>query len=82
MAGLILILNLFDLSTHNIYYFQAIFYITAEALFFAWLIDRTARGFKGFVGRIFELKPLLYIGKISYGMYLYHFFLLNLMPYI
>jgi peptidoglycan/LPS O-acetylase OafA/YrhL len=32
-------------------------------------------GMKGFVGRILEWRPLLYAGKISYGLYLYHFFI-------
>jgi peptidoglycan/LPS O-acetylase OafA/YrhL len=48
----------------------------ASALVFAALIGRAADGFGGFLGRIFEARPLLYIGKISYG--LYHFLVMDL----
>ena len=41
-------------------------------VFFAWLVLNAAIGFKGWVGAIFNLKPLQYIGQISYGLYLVH----------
>jgi peptidoglycan/LPS O-acetylase OafA/YrhL len=41
-------------------------------MFFAWLIHQAAVGFTGFVGRILETKSLVYCGKISYGIYIYH----------
>ena len=47
-------------------------------IFFAWLILNAAIGFKGWVGRVFDLRPLQYIGQISYGIYLVH----NWMPKI
>ena len=34
-----------------------------------------ARGVSGFVGKLLTLKPFLYIGKISYGIYILHFFI-------
>lgn len=43
------------------------------SLVFAWLIDRAADGFKGRVGRLLTWQPLLYTGKISYGLYVFHF---------
>jgi peptidoglycan/LPS O-acetylase OafA/YrhL len=33
-------------------------------------------GIRGFIGRILEAPPLLYIGRISFGIYLWHVFLL------
>ncbi len=33
---------------------------------------RAAQGFSGVVGTILELRPLVYLGKISYGIYIYH----------
>jgi peptidoglycan/LPS O-acetylase OafA/YrhL len=33
-----------------------------------------ARGIQGPVGRILEWGPLVYLGKISYGLYIFHFF--------
>ena len=51
-----------------------------SSLFFAWLIHRAALGFKGVTGRILEAKPLLYLGKISYGLYLYHNFMPMVIP--
>jgi peptidoglycan/LPS O-acetylase OafA/YrhL len=48
----------------------------AAALIFAWLINAAGHGFKGVVGKVLEFPPLLYLGKITYGIYVYH----NLTP--
>lgn len=45
-----------------------------NALFFFWIIERAARGFSGILGTVLEFKPLVYLGKISYGIYIYHSF--------
>ncbi|WP_211175958.1 acyltransferase [Brasilonema sp. UFV-L1] len=45
---------------------------TAASMFFVWLIERAARGFSGWIGVILELPALVYLGKISYGIYVYH----------
>jgi peptidoglycan/LPS O-acetylase OafA/YrhL len=44
----------------------------ALALLFTPLISRAARGYSGVLGVFFTLTPILYIGRISYGIYLYH----------
>lgn len=48
----------------------------ASAVFFAWLVMMTARGWTGWLGAIFNNPVLQYIGRISYGIYLVH----NWMP--
>jgi peptidoglycan/LPS O-acetylase OafA/YrhL len=48
------------------------------AVFFAWLVLNAAIGFNGWVGAVFNFKPLQYVGQISYGLYLVH----NWMPKI
>lgn len=45
----------------------------ASALLFTCLIYRAARGFTGITGAVLRLPLLLYIGKISYGIYVYHY---------
>ena len=45
-----------------------------EAIFFAGLIGYCAVGISGGVGWILNLPGLQYIGRISYGLYLYHLF--------
>ncbi len=55
---------------------------TVTALFFVWLVARAAQGFGGVAGIILELKPLVYIGKISYGIYVYHCFIPVIVPRI
>lgn len=50
---------------------------TAMVVTFALLIGGAARGFRGVLGRALSLRPLVYLGKISYGLYLYH----NFTPY-
>jgi peptidoglycan/LPS O-acetylase OafA/YrhL len=44
----------------------------------AWLVGRAARGFDGSIGALLMARPVVYIGTISYGLYLYHGF----MPYV
>jgi peptidoglycan/LPS O-acetylase OafA/YrhL len=43
------------------------------ALVFVWLIARASIGFDGPVGRLLQCRPLTFVGKISYGVYVYHF---------
>ena len=48
------------------------------AVFFAWLTLMSARGWRGWMSHIFGNPVLQYIGRISYGIYLVH----NWMPQI
>jgi peptidoglycan/LPS O-acetylase OafA/YrhL len=50
------------------------FETTAWAFLGVWVIDRAARGVGGPAGRILSFKPLVYLGRISYGVYLIHLF--------
>lgn len=43
-----------------------------------WLIGTAVTGFRGIAGAILQWRPLVYLGRISYGVYLYHGF----MPYV
>lgn len=43
----------------------------------AWLISRAADGFGGTVGRVLASRPLMTLGAISYGIYVYHLPILN-----
>jgi peptidoglycan/LPS O-acetylase OafA/YrhL len=52
---------------------------TFFCLFCAWLIGIAAtNGFHGIAGAILNNRLVVYLGKISYGLYAYHYF----MPYI
>ena len=44
----------------------------AMPLLFTPLISRAADGFSGVVGKMLTLRPLMYLGTISYGIYIYH----------
>ena len=44
----------------------------------AWLVGAAAKGFAGPFGRSLQWRPVVYIGTISYGLYLFHGF----MPYV
>jgi peptidoglycan/LPS O-acetylase OafA/YrhL len=39
-----------------------------------WLVSKTAEGIPGPIGRLLSFPPIIYIGRISYGIYVYHFF--------
>jgi peptidoglycan/LPS O-acetylase OafA/YrhL len=45
---------------------------TGEALIFCWLVGSAAIGFRGWFGRLLEWRPIAYLGKISYGIYIFH----------
>lgn len=47
---------------------------TVAAALYMHLIDSVSSGCKGVAGMILEFKPLVWIGKISYGIYLYRNF--------
>jgi peptidoglycan/LPS O-acetylase OafA/YrhL len=49
---------------------------TAVALVGVWFVARAADGFGGLTGRFLTSAPLVYLGSISYGIYVYHHFLL------
>jgi peptidoglycan/LPS O-acetylase OafA/YrhL len=55
--------------------FWVIFGDLALALFFCWLINVASKGFKGLVGAVLESRPIVYLGRISYGLYVYHPFM-------
>jgi peptidoglycan/LPS O-acetylase OafA/YrhL len=57
---------------------HAVFEYTIWSIFFVWLIDGAGRGFTGAMGRLLELKPLLYLGQISYGLYVFHLLVIGL----
>lgn len=42
------------------------------------VIDRASRGIGGIVGRVLTLSPLVYMGRISYGIYVWHNIVLRL----
>lgn len=50
--------------------------IRHEALVFScvWLVARAAEGFSGPAGKWLSWSPLVYLGKISYGLYVFHYF--------
>jgi len=43
-------------------------------LVFSWFVVSAAAGFTGAAGRLLTFRPLLLIGVISYGIYVYHVF--------
>src|SRR5213075_1162115 len=46
----------------------------AAALISLWLVGRAWSGFGGLAGAILGSRPMVYIGRISYGLYLFHNF--------
>lgn len=55
----------------------SIFFIAGDfsaSLIFTWLVSSTGLGFKNWFGKILEFPPLSYLGKITYGIYVYHYF--------
>ena len=74
--GSILFVLLEVLRISGVYTEFIFFEKTSDAALYMYIINTASSGFTGLIGRILELKVLTYIGKISYGIYLYH----NLVP--
>jgi peptidoglycan/LPS O-acetylase OafA/YrhL len=55
---------------------------TSMALFYIWLIHQVSGRTNGVLGKILECKPIVYVGKISYGVYIYHLFAFALVTYV
>jgi len=70
---LMIILMFFDINVVDVSMFK--FCIAVIALF---MVSKLSIGFKGKLKYVFENKFLMYLGKISYGMYIFHTFV----PYI
>ncbi|MCU7817014.1 MAG: acyltransferase [Candidatus Thiodiazotropha sp. (ex Rostrolucina anterorostrata)] len=75
MKTVFLVLGLSSLWTVWLY-----FSYTLWPLVCLWLIDRARAGFGGWVGGVLTARPVVYLGKISYGAYVYHLFMLSLVP--
>jgi len=50
-----------------------------SSFFATWLVYRAYLGFKGPIGLLLNSKAMIHIGKISYGVYLFHAFAPNLL---
>ncbi len=46
---------------------------TFLVMFYGWLVFGTVKGFHG-IGRILSWRPMVYLGQISYGLYILHYF--------
>lgn len=69
--GIYLIIRISDLPITGDLHFFSLFLISCVYLA---IISKAAEGFSGTVGRILNLKFLIYLGKISYGLYIFHNF--------
>ena len=67
-------------QTHGFWTFRIVSFDLAVALAGVWLVARAAEGMRGLAGRTLELAPLRYLGTISYGIYVYHLMLPELLP--
>ena len=56
---------------------QTVYFVgrnTCFAFAFCWVVHRAAFRFRGRVGAALQSRPLTYVGRISYGIYVYHLF--------
>jgi peptidoglycan/LPS O-acetylase OafA/YrhL len=72
---LMILLIIFSFIFEGTYFLNILLRPTILSIFFVWLVSSSAKGYGGILGKFLELKPLIYIGKISYGLYIYHYFM-------
>jgi peptidoglycan/LPS O-acetylase OafA/YrhL len=51
---------------------------TIDAVFLAWVLAASLTGMNARYARVLSWAPLVYLGKISYGIYVYHVFIIVL----
>jgi peptidoglycan/LPS O-acetylase OafA/YrhL len=76
-AAVILVLAIWSADTP-----RNVFEPTAQAAVFVWLILQASVGFGGLVGAGLRWKPMAFVGKISYGIYIYHLFVPGLLAFL
>ncbi len=71
IVGLIsfLVMMLFLITKYNQF---SVLHRTIDAVFFLAIIANAYKGYKGIVGNVANNKVLIYLGQISYGLYIYH----------
>jgi peptidoglycan/LPS O-acetylase OafA/YrhL len=79
ITAILLCILFYILGERNHLLLSTLFNRTLFCLFCAWLIGiASTKGFHGLFGMFLNNKVVVYLGKISYGLYVFHFF----MPYI
>jgi peptidoglycan/LPS O-acetylase OafA/YrhL len=53
----------------------SVLYDSTAGLAFCYVVGFASRGFHGAVGSVLNSRTLVYVGKISYGIYVYHAFM-------
>jgi peptidoglycan/LPS O-acetylase OafA/YrhL len=80
MAGPVLveltILHFFKIEDYRV---DTIYIRTPCGMFCFWLVGRAADGFPGLAGRFLTFGPIAYLGKVSYGVYVIHNFVPDLL---
>jgi peptidoglycan/LPS O-acetylase OafA/YrhL len=74
-AGLVLSVCLWALVYFEINWSaNIVLFDLSVAMIFCWFISSASVGFGGVTGSLMASRPLVYCGKISYGIYVYHQF--------
>lgn len=58
------------LQNGDVFFYSMKFFVVAISTF---VVIKASIGFNGIGGKILEMPVLIYLGKISYGLYLFHF---------
>jgi peptidoglycan/LPS O-acetylase OafA/YrhL len=73
-VGMLAVFVLLGAMNHGRMIGYAIFDVGA-ALVAGWVVWNASIGINGPIGKLLEIRPLLYLGTISYGIYVYHNFI-------
>jgi peptidoglycan/LPS O-acetylase OafA/YrhL len=75
-AGILIIVAT---SLFRVYALNAALMALPTGLIALWVISHVTDGIRGSIGRLFSFPPSIYLGRISYGIYIYHYFVPDVM---
>lgn len=64
------------------FYFLDVLYFSSVMCMGCYLVQKFSEGFEGYLKYIFESRILIYIGKISYSLYIFHFMMPDAFKYL
>jgi peptidoglycan/LPS O-acetylase OafA/YrhL len=81
LVGLFIFIIVYNgyIKPNSLRFFNILFLRLLYSIICFFIVGKAIKGFRGFVKKVLEQRFIVYLGKISYGMYLFHYGLKELL---